>query len=478
MKNLLPVILFAMAACNQPKIAIVTTTANEPWVISYIANEVSSTDNSDLVLQNSDTMQTIEGFGTCFNELGWTSLQRLSEEDRENIMRELFAPEVGANFVICRMPVAANDFARKWYCYNETEGDFDMTSFSISTDMETLVPFIKNAKKYNPNLKVWASPWSPPQWMKYNKHYAARSTWIDPSLKKGKDHNAIDNGLPKEKEGKEGTDMFIQEPSYYEAYALYFKKFIEAYRNEGINIFMVMPQNEFNSAQIFPSCTWTSKGLTEFVGKYLGPTMKKLEVEIMFGTMERGNEALVDTILTDPEAKQYVSGVGFQWAGKKSIAGIYKRYPNLKLYQTEQECGDGNNDWKSCIYSWSLMKHYLTNGANAYMYWNTSLDKGGISTWGWRQNSLVSVDTTNNSYSYNPEYYLLKHVSHFVRPGAKRLNSTGAFKNLLAFKNPDGSTVLVLRNELQTDKQIIVKLNDKNISIPLKADSFTTVKIQ
>jgi len=481
MKHLHAIFLLSLAACMQPKVTIVTTTESEPWTVTTASAVVSATDNPDVIIDSSDSLQTIAGFGTCFNELGWMSLSRLSADDRENILRELFSPETGANFTICRMPVAANDFARKWYSYNETEGDFDMENFSISNDQETLIPFIKNALKYNPSLKIWASPWSPPQWMKYNKHYAARSVLGDSdfqSEKWGMDFRGINNGLPLDRQGKEGTDMFIQEDRYFKAYSLYFSEFIQAYKEQGIDIFMVMPQNEFNSAQVFPSCTWTSAGLTTFVGKYLGPEMEKAGVQVMFGTMERPTEGLVDTVLTDANASKYLSGVGFQWAGKEAIAGINKRYPELTLYQTEQECGNGKNDWQNCVYSWGLMKHYLTNGVNAYMYWNTSLDEGGISTWGWKQNSLVSVDTTNNTYKYNHEYYLLKHVSHFVKAGAKMLNNSGDFENMLAFRNPDNTIVLVLYNETQTDHEIKIKLDNQYFSIPLKNDSFTSVKIE
>ena len=91
-----------------------------------------------------------------------------------------------------------------------------------------------------------------------------------------------------------------------------------------------------------------------------------------------------------------VKGAGFQWAGKGAIAGIHRRYPHLQLYQTEQECGDGKNDWRYCRYAWTLMKHYFHSGASAYMYWNIALRKGGVSRWGWAQNSLVTVD---------PEFY-------------------------------------------------------------------------
>ncbi|MBD0776291.1 beta-glycosidase [Maribacter sp. ANRC-HE7] len=481
MKYLFPILLLLMAACSQPKIEVVTSTELEPWVVGGLAKTTSSKENLDVQIVRADTLQTIDGFGTCFNELGWMSLQRLSQEDRDGILQELFQPGVGANFTICRMPVAANDFAEKWYSYDETEGDFEMKDFSIANDKKTLMPFIQNAQKYNPKLKIWASPWSPPQWMKYNKHYAAKSLMGDSikiSDKNGKDITLIGNGLPLDREGKEGTDMFIQESDYYKAYALYFAKFIEAYRKEGIDIFMVMPQNEFNSAQVFPSCTWTAKGLTTFVGQYLGPAMKELNVDVMFGTMERGNEALVDTVLTDVDAKKFVSGVGFQWAGKESIPGIHKRYPDLTLYQTEQECGNGKNDWSKCVYSWGLMKHYLSNGANAYMYWNTSLDAGGISTWGWQQNSLVSVDTTDNTFQYNHEYYLLKHVSHYVQKGAKLLRTTGSFDNMLAFKNPDDSIILVMQNELKENRQLSLKLDGTYISVDLKPDSFTTLKVE
>lgn len=471
---------FSLVASAQKNIRIITTTESTPWQVSNSVVVINSMTKTDIVINSSNSLQVIEGFGTCFNELGWTSLKQLSNKDREAIMKEMFEPGYGANFTICRMPIAANDFAQKWYSYNESEGDFLMKNFSVSNDLETLIPFIKNALHYNPKLALWASPWSPPSWMKYNKHYASKSLLGDSDLQSkewGMDFRGINNGLPVAREGKEGTNMFIQEDQYFKAYALYFGKFIKAYRNQGINIHMVMPQNEFNSAQVFPSCSWTSSGLAKFIGEYLGPEMKKLDVDIMFGTMERPSESIVDSILTDPITSKYINGVGFQWAGKDAIPGIHKRYPNLRLYQTEQECGNGDNDWKACRYSWNLMKHYIKNGANAYMYWNTSLKVGGISTWGWKQNSLVSVDTKNQTYRFNHEYYLMKHVSHFVLPGAKLLETTGVFKDLLAFENPDKSVIMIIQNENSKERKVSVKINETFYEIALKAGSFNTIKI-
>ena len=284
-----------------------------------------------------------------------------------------------------------------------------------------------------------------------------------------------DNHLPIDKQGREGVNSFIQDSAYFKAYALYFSKFVESYKSQGIPVSMIMPQNEFNSCQPFPSCIWTSASPASFVGKYLSPAMNKHNVDIMFGTVERPAEALVDTLLNNTYARKYIKGVGFQWAGKGAIEGIHKRYPDLKLYQSEQECGDGKNDWKYCNYTWTLIKHYLNSGTNAYMYWNLSLLKGGVSRWGWTQNSLVTVDAANKTFQYNHEYYLIKHLSHYVQPGAKLLRIKGRFQNLLAFRNPDHSIVVVVQNDSDKEFSLTFKIGDKSITALLKGESFNTI---
>lgn len=456
---------FAISACN-PRVEWISTTEQRPWQEHQAVFSEQLAENHIKIMAG-EPLHTIEGFGACFNELGWTSLSMLPESDREFIMKELFEPGAGANFTICRMPLAANDFSREWYSYNETDGDFTMKHFSIENDLETLVPFIHHAKKHNRALKIWASPWSPPSWMKWNKHYACAIT--NESLAE-----RFQNHLTPDQQGKEGTNMFIQENAYFQSYALYFSKFIDAYRKQGIEISMIMPQNEFNSCQVFPSCTWTAAGLATFIGRYLGPAMAEKNVEIMFGTMERPATALVDTILNDTLANRYVKGIGFQWAGKKAMPDIHRRYPDLKLYQTEQECGDGKNDWRHCEYAWSLMKHYLTHGASAYLYWNISLEKGGVSRWGWRQNSLISVNPESKTYNFNHEYYLMKHVSRFVQPGAKLVKTDGKFTDILAFVNPDKSVVAVLHNELDQENEVSIEVGKKNLLAKLAARSFNT----
>ena len=465
------ILCLPIAYSQNPTIEWVSTTEAKPWVVQKQSINKTKGNTTDVELLVNSPLQAIEGFGACFNELGWTSLNSLSAKDRNQILKELFQPNFGANFNVCRMPVGANDFSTDWYSYNETEGDFGMNKFSIANDLKTLVPFITNAKKYNAKLKIWASPWSPPSWMKWNKHYACALP--DGSLAKN-----FSNHLQPDKQGKEGTNMFIQEDKYFKAYALYFSKFIEAYRQQGIAISTIMPQNEFNSCQIFPSCTWTASGLAEFIGNYLGPAMQQQKVEIMFGTLERPNEALVDTVLNDAKAGKYIKGIGFQWAGKDAIAGLHRRYPNLKLYQSEQECGDGKNDWDYCRYAWGLMKHYFNSGASAYMYWNISLEKGGYSRWGWQQNSLITVDVPAKTYQFNHEYYLMKHFSHYIKPGAKMIETAGVFKNLLAFINPDKSVVFIAQNETDNTMELSVKVGSNFFSANLKPGSFNTFLVK
>ena len=448
--------LIAIVACRQekPLVEWVSTTVDNPWQIMEPVDTVHIA-TAAIHIDPTAVKQTVEGFGTCLNELGWLSLLELSEADRAGILEDLFTPE-GAGLTMARMPVGANDFSVDFYSYDEVDGDFALEHFSIDRDREALLPFIRAAKAVNPSLKLWASPWCPPMWMKVNRHYASRT--------------APFNGLPQERETPEGTDAFMLEPTYLEAYARYFGKFIDAYRAEGIDISMVMPQNEPNSDQVFPSCTWTPEGLIAFL-KYLEPEMDARSVEVFLGTMERADPELWDRILTDPEVGPSLKGMGFQWAGKDALPELHRRHPELPCYQTEQECGDGRNDWRGAMHSWDLMKHYFSNGVQGYFYWNTSLLEGGISTWMWRQNSLVTVDKESKTFRYTPEYYVLKHASHFVKPGAKVLELQGTYDDALAFLNPDGRIVLILSN--QENAPTTVSIDKHPFTLP--ANSLNTI---
>jgi glucosylceramidase len=448
----------------------VSTTESTPWTkrTDVSVTPFAQHDETDAMVLEDTRFQTMKGFGACFSEISWASLSALAPDTRDAVMRELFAPGVGLNLSVCRTPVGANDYATGWYSYNEHAGDFTMSRFDLGRDDRSLVPFIRAAQALRPDLKIWASPWSPPTWMKRNKHYALNSPppgWPD-------------NGITPAQVETSGRDVFILEDRYLRAYALYFRKYVEGYRDRGIRLEMVMPQNEFNSVQIFPSCTWTPAGLARFI-PVLGEQMSKVGVDIFFGTLERPSVAMLDQVMNDPAARKFVKGVGVQWAGRAAAPLIHHDYPDLQIYQSEQECGDGRNDWRYARYTWSLMKDYLRAGASVYSYWNIATPPGGMSAWGWKQNALLTVDPKTGSHGFTHDYHLFKHLSHFVQPGAVRIEtrSYSGYDNMLAFKNPDGKIVVIVQNDMRQDMPIRIGVRDRIVALSLPADSFNTLVI-
>jgi glucosylceramidase len=263
---------------------------------------------------------------------------------------------------------------------------------------------------------------------------------------------------------------------YLEAYALYFSKFIRSYAREGIPIEAVHVQNEPCSNQKFPSCKWRAEDLTHFIGAYLGPRFEAdgIDCRIFFGTVNTARADYFYTALNDTTAMKYIKGVGFQWSGKDAIPVIRRAYPQMQLWQTESECGNGNNDWQYAEYTWSLIYRYLSNGASVYTCWNMALDHTGISTWGWRQNALVSIDKQTGEVTYNHEYYLMKHLSRFVQPGAYRLK-TNETDDHLAFLNPDGRITVMLVNTDTNEKVRRITVRNRRITLTVKPKSFNTI---
>ena len=449
----------------------VSTTKDQPWRKITTGLEkvtIKGFPDINVILMPQQVHQTMEGFGGCLHEKGWRALSALKPQDRESLMHELFAPDAGANLSICRIPIGANDYALDWYSHNETAGDFSMVKFSIARDHKLIIPFLQAAKALQPNLALWASPWSPPTWMKTNGHYACSQPMM----------GLPDNGLRADQVRKEGEDTFIQEERYFRAYALYFRRFVEEYRNLGLSIGMVMPQNEFNSAQVFPSCTWTPEGLARFI-PYLGEALSALGTEIFFGTLERSDPTLFEKVYADPRVRPLIRGVGAQWAGRQAIPFIHHAHPELKIYQSEQECGNGLNDWRFARFTWTMMKDFLRAGASVYDYWNVATETGGRSSWGWTQNSMISVDLKTGAYAVNPDYYVFKHLSHFVRKGAQRIGTLSFFgyENLLAFQNPDGHLVVVVQNDMTEAMPLSMTIGPNTFRAVLPADSFNTIVI-
>lgn len=432
-----------------------STTENKVWVSNEVAFTPAGTDTLELT---GEKFQEVNGFGGCFNELGWEALMLLDEENREKIMEELFSPGKGCCFTFCRIPIGASDYALEWYSHNENSGDYKMENFSIIRDYLYLLPYIKKAQQYNPDLKFFASPWSPPTWMKSPKAY---------------NHGTI-----------------IWKEDILNAYALYLLKFIQAYENEGVHISQIHIQNEPMSDQKFPSCVWTGEQFREFIRYYIGPLFERnnIDTEIWLGTLN-GPETdhryihtkyddYANLVLSDSEARKYIKGVSYQWAGKYGLQQTYMSWPELKYMQSENECGDGTNTWDYARYIFNLYRHYFTNGVCYYIYWNMALQPMGKSTWGWTQNSMITIDPETKSAIYNPEFYLMKHFSHFIKNGAVRVGIKGHWTGTsVAFENPDGEIVILVHNGLNRTRNFVLKGIGKELSINLSPMSLNTIII-
>lgn len=442
------------------KAEIYTTSEKVKWQKTAIDIQKQDNPEADVIISKSKE-QVIDGFGGTFSELGWDALSLLSEEQRNSVLRELFGPD-GMRYTICRIPLGANDFARDWYSLNECPGDFEMKNFSLERDKQAMIPYVKAALSFNPKLKLWASPWSPPVWMKRTKHYATSPG----------DHNDFT-----EKNQVEG-DHFIQEPKYLAAYALYLSKFIDAYKKNKIDISMLQFQNEPYTKHQWPNCLWTPKSMAHFIGKYLGPAFSKKhpDVDLWFGTFNCNKMEDLDCVMQNPDASKYLRGIGIQWEGKDIVADIYRKYPAMKLMQTENECGGGTIDWAAAEHTFDLVETYLNGGVNSYMYFNMVLQDEGISSWGWKQNSLIRVDSRTKEVLYTPEFYLMKHLSHFVKVGAHRLKVLKG-DDVLAFQNPDGQIIILCVNKDTKERAVRLACEGSTINIKLASKTFNTIVI-
>lgn len=438
----------------------ISSTQENPW--QQQEAKVCEVKGRLYVETTGETDQTMEGFGGCFNELGWIALSKANPEERAEVFKNFFGSEE-ADFSFCRMPVGANDFSERWYSYDETPEDYQMEHFTIERDQEYLLPYIREAKKVKSEFKMFASPWSPPTWMKVRPVYNV------------------------------GTPLRM-EPEVLKAYALYFEKFVHAYKEEGVVIDQLHVQNEPFAAQNFPSCVWTPEQFRTFIGEYLGPHFEKagLNTELWLGTLngpfetsfpysmsmgptvEANYERYVSSILFDEKVMKYIKGVGYQWDGKHAVDKTHQSFPHLKLMQTESECGMGANDWRHAEYIFGLMNHYFRYGATAYVYWNMALEPGGLSTWGWPQNSLVTV-LPDGKVRYNPEFYVMKHFSSIVKPGAVYLKVRGPWASASsAFLNPDGSIALIVQNAQKEEQEFTFAHKGVCITAKLPANSMHT----
>ena len=436
------------------------STQDEQWkdmeALSLL--EEDNEQKADVTVDLTSPGQEIDGFGGAFNEKGWEALLLLTPEKRDEVIKELFDPEEGAKFNICRVPIGASDYAISRYTLNETKDDFEMENFSIERDREYLIPYIKAALEQRPDLQIWGSDWTPPTWMKTSEDF--------------------DGGYMKD------------DPLIYEAYALYLARFVEEYRNEGIDIFMVAVQNEPFIERNYPTCLWTPQQFLTFIRDYMGPLFEERNVgaEIMLGTLQDEDyTAFPETVLSDPAANDYISTVGFQWQGLYSVAQTRSDYPDKKIMQTETECGNfywepgynpdfPQNDWAYGIHTWNKIKDYFDEGVNSYLLWNMILDEEGKSIDSespWPQNAAVVVDKNTKEVIYTPMFYAFKHFTFFVEEGANYATSSSIRVGTVSFLNPDGE-IIILQNDRDNTKDLKISTGEYQFNVTLPEMSWST----
>jgi glucosylceramidase len=277
------------------------------------------------------------------------------------------------------------------------------------------------------------------------------------------------------------------------AYALYFARFVEEYAKENIKIESVQPQNEPGYATRYPSCLWTPALLRDFVRDYLGPTLEErgLDTEIWLGTMSAPEDtAHVQSVMGDAEAAKYIKGIGLQWNTMGSVGGYASQY-QVPVMQTEHKCG--NYPWEMASFnpdrppndhayaeeSWGLIRDWIKAGVHSYSAWNMVLDTQGQNLdveRPWPQNALLTVDRGSRELAVTPAYYVFRHLSYFVDPGATRIGTTGN-TDALAFENPDGSLIAVLYNSGQA-RQMTLGVAGTTLQFDMPGRGWATVNWQ
>lgn len=396
--------------------------------------------------------QAIDGFGGAFNEAGWAVLNRsnVTAAQRNAVLDALFSPTTGAGFSLTRTAMGSNDFSLTHYSYDDLPSgtDFSQAAFSVTHDESYLIPYIQAAQARG-SFRIMASPWTAPGWMKTNGSLINGGSLIAPS-----------------------TD-----PRYYQAYATYFAKYVQAYAAHGITIDDVSIQNEPLNPAKFEATVFTSAQMADFIANYLGPTFVSNGV----GARIRAYEHNRDTwnypveILNTAGTLPYVAGINFHpyecdfgqvYCDEQNLDMFNQAKPGYSTWMSEHTdlgvpvASDyaGDERWASELVT--EMQH----GEGGYIYWNMVLDQTGgpFSNLSDAQEPLVIVDTSgaNATVSYMPKYYHLAHFSKFVRPGAYRIGTTGGANgdglSSVAFKNPDGSEVLEVVNTSGSSRAITV----------------------
>lgn len=407
----------------------------------------SGTNPATVTINPSTTYQTMDGFGYTLTEGSCEVISGMAATQQNQLLNDLYNPSTGLNASVVRISIGASDLSSSSYSYNETSGDTNMNNFSLNgPDLTYLIPIIKKIKLINPNIKILATPWSAPRWMKTN------NSWIGGSL----------------------------QTQYYAAYAKYFVKYFDAMQAQGISIWGITPQNEPENPHNEPSMLMNSTEQKNFINNQLGPQMAAAgygNIKIIAFDHNCDNTAYPIDVLNN---SGYVDGAAFHlYLGNISAMSTVRNATNKNVYFTEQYTG--SNGSFSGDFGWHMQNIVIgstNNWSKTVLEWNAANNPSlGPRTPGGCNTCLGAV-TVNNSTNYtkNVAYYIIGQISKFVKPGAVRIASSSTSGSIFSvgFKNPDGSIALVVYNSGGSSNTIKVVSGSSAFNYAIPASSAVT----
>ncbi len=398
------------------------------------------------------SFQTIDGFGYTLTGGSVQVINQLNAQKRQDLLKELFdTNENSIALSYLRISIGASDLDAMPFSYNDLpngQTDINLEKFSLAPNKNDVIPMLKEILAINPNIKIMATPWSPPVWMKDN------NSFIGGSL----------------------------QPKYYGVYAQYFVKYIQQMKNEGITIDAITPQNEPLHPGNNPSLLMLASQQADFIKNHLGPAFKAAKVTTKIVTYDHNcnKPEYPIEILNDPEANPYVDGSAFHlYEGDISaLTTVHNAFPNKNIYFTEQYTAstgsfDGDLKW----HLKNVIIGSMRNWSKTALEWNLANNAsfgpntiGGCTTC----KGAVTINSSD-SFTRNVGYYIIAHASKFIPAGSIRIstNISGNLNNV-AFKTPSGKKVLIVENDGNSPESFNIKYNGNWITTSLEAGSVGT----
>jgi len=411
---------------------------------------------SVILIDPTRRFQTIVGFGGAFTDAAAETFYKLPPAKQTEVLNAYFSPTQGLGYTLGRVNINSCDFSSDTYSYDDVAGDTALSHFAITHDLKYKVPFIKAALAMTSHhLSLFASPWSPPAWMKTNGDMS------------------------------HGGQLKLEDR---QAWADYYVRFVRAYQKEGVPIWGLTIQNEPMSTQSWESCIYTAQDEHDFIRGYLGPALRKAGlsgVKLMIWDHNRGiMYQRAQTVYEDPLAAQYVWGMAYHWyAGDHFInpQAVHEAFPDKNLLFTEGSMGLPGSpaaEWADAERYGNNILLDLSHWSVGWTDWNLLLDSGGGPNHSGNFCAApVLANIQTGDLRYLASYYYLGQFSKFVRPGAQRIASTSTDDGLLAvaFINPDSSIAVIVLNLTGEARDYKVWIAGKAVTTNSPAHSIETV---